>query len=1168
MKIKLIKLRSIPGKRLPFMIMRIIILLLCTTVFSLAPKPSFSQEKVIINQDQWVTIDKVFKIIKDQTNYTFIYRSDLFENYPKVLLKKGTIKANKLLEKTLPQEEFVYSFSADKTIVIKIKVPIQNTIPQTIQHLIRGTVVSDKGEPLPGVNVIIKGAKTGTSTDFDGKYSLNLRDGDVKSTVLIFSYLGFKTQEIVVDSRTDIDVTLIPDFSGLDEVVVIGYGTSKVRDVTGTISSISAGAIKTAPLGATAESLIQGKAAGVNVQIQSASPTSPISVIIRGGSSLSGTNQPLWVIDGVPQYAQSDDGNIFGLLEGDANNIFYNLNLDDIQSIDILKDASATAIYGSRATNGVVLVTTKKGSYNSKPVFEISTNVGISVADWNDFDYLERDEYVDFLTNVSNEDVLARGNPGFSRFILDRSAFFELNTSEFDGQSTFALLPDAFNTESQVSNWLDLLTQSPITTTHSFSARGGSENTSYFTSFSYNKTEGVVKTGFSERYSGRINFDTKFSKNLKFGLNLSGSTREADNKDASINNLKTTRPDFQAYNPDGTLFLGNDGFTQNPLLDLENDNLSENVIFQGTAYLEARFLKDFLFRTAFSNNYVDTESVAFKKRGSLQVEEEGLKQTNLSTTSSNIWENTLNYKKIFNEKHDVTGLLGYTFERSNRYQLNIQGNGFPDNEVLDGFGSASFIDFINESESDNALISQFARGQYQFDKRYIVSGTIRRDGSSRFGANRRWGYFPSGAIAWVVSGEKFMQSDKMQKYVPFLKLRASFGRTGGQDIGNFDHLSTFAGTTYNGAPGLIPNSIGNRNLQWEETDLLDLGIDFSLFNGRVSGTLGKYKKQSREALFTTNIATSSSFTEVPTNIGSLDNDGYEISLNYDIIRTKNHHLTFNFNWATNDTKVTKINGTTNELFFPDFSEPFQRLVEGGAVDEWWGFQTAGRFFDSAEDAASFRPRTEDGGVGLIRNSRGEETKGDIIYIDQNGDGEITDEDRVNIGSATPDGFGGFGFGYTHKGLRINATFVYAYGHKRLWEDAFRSGGGVAFENQSNSIVGQSAGVVDVRDAQFPRITLFSSVNSLFSDAYLFDASYLRLSQVSIGYSLPKKVFKNSTISGIDITLQGTNLFTITNYPGIDPQGNFTSTQLGTGLGVDASTFPQTQGYNLGIRVTL
>ncbi|MEP1487733.1 MAG: SusC/RagA family TonB-linked outer membrane protein [Algibacter sp.] len=1166
MEIKLIHVRSFFRKRILMMIMRTFIFLLCTTVFSFAPENTFSQEKVVINQDQLVTIDRVFEIIKEQTDYKFMYPKKMFKDAPKVQLKKGTIRVDKLLNKSIEIAKFNIVLSADSIIVIKekvLKTPVSSKIVKILQQSISGTVVDTEGLPLPGVTILVKNTITGTSSDFDGKYTLNLRNID-ESTVLVFSYLGFKTQEIVIGSRTNIDVNMVPDLSGLDEVVVIGYGTSKVRDVTGSISNISAESIRTAPMGASAESLIQGKAAGVNVQIQSASPTSPISVIIRGASSLGGTNQPLWVIDGVPQYSQADDGNDFGFLEGDTNNVFYNLNIDDIQSIDILKDASATAIYGSRATNGVIIVTTKKGSYETKPTFEVLTRTGITIADWNDFNYFNRDEFIDFIPRVAANEVLSFDGFLVSRIFLDRPAFLDLNTSEYDANS-FVLRPDAFNTESPVTDWLDLLTQSPIVTNHSFSARGGSKNSSYFTSFSYSKTEGVIKGGFSETFGGRLNFDTKFSDNFKFGLNLYGSTREADTKDQIIQIIKQIQPDFPAFNEDGSLYEGNN-FTQNPLLELENSTLGENVVFQGTAYLEAKFLNNFSFRTAFSNNYANNETLSYRGIGSSQLDGLGERTLSISKLSVNVWENTLSYKKVFNDKHDVTGLLGFSKEQSNRYRLGLEASDFPDN-ILNGFGAATTLNTATEAESENALISYFGRGQYQFDNRYIVSGTIRRDGSSRFGSNKRWGTFPSGAIAWVVTGEKFMQSEKTKKSIPFLKLRASFGLTGGQGIGDFDHLSTFRGTSYNGSPAIAPDGLGNRNLQWEETELLDLGIDFSLFDSRLSGTLGKYRKRSRDILFDTDIPTSSSFETVVTNVATLDNDGYEINLNYDLIRSKDHRLTLNVNWATNQTTVQKINGTVDEIIFPDPDDAYQRLVEGGATDEWWGFQTAGRFFETAEDVYSYQTRDEYGEPGYFTSSI--EGIGDVIYVDQNGDGMITDDDRVNLGSAAPDGFGGFGLKYSHKNFSIDATFVYAYGNKRLWEQALTDSAAILGLNPSNSITGQSVTEVGTGNATFPRASLFPVYNNaLFSDAYLFDASYLRLNQLSVGYSIPKKIFKNSAIEGIDLTLQGTNLFTITKYPGIDPQGNFGLTRVGDGIGVDNSTFPQSQSYSLGVRISL
>ncbi|MEP4945947.1 MAG: SusC/RagA family TonB-linked outer membrane protein, partial [Flavobacteriaceae bacterium] len=703
------------GRRFLSIIMRTFILLCLMTFFGFSPKNGFTQNtKIKISADQTVSVDEVFKLIKEQTDYTFIYRSDLFENHPMIKLKKGVIKADKLLERTLSKSEFTCHFSEDNTIVIKekvLKIPASSKTVKALQQNVGGTVFDNEGVPLPGVTVILKNTIIGTSTNFDGKYLLNLRNAD-ENSVLVFSYIGFKTQEIVVGSQTTIDVNMVQDLSGLDEVVVIGYGTSKVRDVTGSISNINAESIKNTPIGFTAESLIQGKAAGVNVQIQSASPTSPISVIIRGASSLSGTNQPLWVIDGVPQYAQADDGNDAGFIEGNTNNVFYNLNIDDIQSIDILKDASATAIYGSRAKNGVVIVTTKKGSYETKPTFEISSRTGISVVDWNDFNSYDREQFFDFIPRVAANEVLSFDGFLVSRIFLDRDAFLNLNTSEYDANS-FVVRPDAFITESPVTDWLDLLTQSPIVQNHSFSARGGSKNTTYFSSFSYNRIEGVIKGGFSETYSGRLNFDTKLNENINFGLNLFGSTREADTKDQIIDIIKEIRPDFPAFNEDGSLFQGN-GFTQNPLLELENSNLGQNVVFQTTGYLQAKFLKDFSFRTAYSNNYINNETLSFRGEGSRQIfSRQGIRNLGINRLAVNVWENTLSYKKIFNEKHDVTGLLGYSKERSNRYTFGLVGSGFPDNETLNGFGAAATFENATETESGNALISYFARGQYQ-----------------------------------------------------------------------------------------------------------------------------------------------------------------------------------------------------------------------------------------------------------------------------------------------------------------------------------------------------------------------------------------------------------------------------------------------------------------------
>lgn len=1145
-------------RRVLTIIMKTLILIFCTSVFGFSPKNSFSQNvKIKIEANRLASVDEVFKIIKEQTDYTFIYRSDLFEDYPKVSLKKGIIRANKLLERALSQGNFVYDVSSKNTIMIKGKVSKKETISKNINALqkpIKGTVVDERGEPLPGVNVIVKNSRTGTSTDFDGKYKLKLANIN-PNTVLVFSYVGYKDQEVIIGSKTAIDIKMIPNLADLDQVVVIGYGTSTVRDATGVISRISAKEIENAPMGASVESLLQGRAAGVNVQIQSASPTSPISVIIRGASSLSGDNQPLWIIDGVPQYSSTTSGNIA--------NTLYNLNLNDVKSIDILKDASATAVYGSRAANGVVIVTTKKGVTGMKPIFEVSSRVGVQVMDFNGFNFFTSDQYKTFTEAIARDSFLTDGTfRHFTRIFLDARAFYNLNTSEYDKDS-FLISPTAYYDGN--TNWQDKMTQNPIVKEHNFSVRGGSEKTTYFISFNHRNLEGIVKTGKSELLGGRVNLETKIRDKIKFGINLNGSTRKTDDKDNMLDVLRLIRPDLPAFNEDGTIFT-QDAFTENPYTTLKNTNSGKGITFSGTTFLEIGILNDLQLRTAFTNNYTDGERLVYERSGTQRVINGNRRWSN-SKSSLNVWENTLTYAKLIGEKHDVKALVGYSMENNISRAYSIQASNFPDDDILNNFDSAVNIRGIGEFETENALASQFARVHYKFDDRYIISGTIRRDGSSRFGKDKRWGTFPSAAAAWLVTGEKFMQKNTIKKYVSYLKLRTSIGLSGSQNLGNFDWISQIRSTRYNGNPAILPTSIGNPNLQWEQTQMFDLGLDFGLLDDRIYGAIGIYQKRSKDLIFNTPLAPSSSFSQITSNVASIKNDGFEFDIKYDILRTADQRLTFDFNFSKNLTKVTKINKIEKELFFPSNFRDFIKMEEGGETGQWHGFQTAGRFYGTAEEAHSLHGRTERGQIDPY--SSRQSTQGDIIFIDQNNDGKITDEDKVNLGTSIPKGFGGFGLTYRYKNFMINAAFTYAFGNKRLWELPQKDLRYVGFYNQSNLIAGQSTILKSPEEALYPRMGFFGIAgNTNFSDFFLHDASYIRLNALNMTYKLPRKIFKNSLINGVDITFQATNLFTITKYPGFDPQGNWTDTSIGAGMAIDASTYPSAQNYNLGIKINL
>ena len=1137
-------------------IMKTFIFLFSMLVFSLTPKNGFSQDaKIEIKENQVSSVDEVFKMIKNQTDYRFIYKADLFKNYPKISLKKGILQANKLLEISLSKGDFIYEFSKENTIIIKKKVSIKKLVIKTdevLQKTITGIVVDESGELLPNVAVVVKNTKKGVFTDFDGKFTITLANSN-ENTVLVFSYLGYKDTEVVIGSKEFINVEMISSLNGLDEVVVIGYGTSKVRDATGVISRITAKEISNSPE-ATVESLIQGKASGVSVQISSASPTSPISVIIRGQSSLSGDNQPLWVIDGVAQYAETSSGGV--------NNPLSNLNIDDIKSIDILKDASATAIYGSRAANGVVVVTTKTGKTNQKPTIEVSTRVGFTVMDFNEYEYFTAEDYKEFMIAAAKESVLTTGFNDYNSAIIDKNAFLNLNISQYDA-SDLQVLPDAFYDND--INWQDEMTQNPLVVQQNFSIRGGSERSTYAVSFNYNNSDGVIKGGNSELYGGRLNFDTKVSERFKFGLNISASKRTTDSNDGLLYTLGKVRPDLPEYNEDGSIFTA-DIYTENPLTTLKNINAGKGHLFNVTASLDYKILEGLNLRGAYTNNYSSTESLRYNRLGTSNNNPYNTRSLFLINSSFNVLESTLSYKLV-NKKHDITALAGYTYENSNRGTLYIDAENFPDDDILNNFTSAGQINEVTEEFTENALISQFGRIHYKFDDRFIISGTVRRDGSSRFGPETRWGVFPSGAAAWVISEENFMKSSKIEKYVSFLKLRSSIGLTGSQNLGNFDWMTLISSSTYDDTPTINPSTIGNLTLQWEQTQMLDLGLDFGLFDNRLSGTVGVYEKRSTNLFYDQSIAPSSSFQNITANVASISNKGFEFDFKYNIIQSKDSRLTFNFNFSKNTTKVLKINGTIDELFFPSSSDPYVRMVEGGETGQWYGLQTSGRFYVNAEDMYALRGSSASTGQTTFLSTEYEST-GDLMFIDQDGDGVITNDDRVNLGSSTPKGFGGFGFAYQYKGLSVNANFTYAYGHKRFWQLPYTDIANTRHYNQSNLIAGQSTILNNPYDALFPRLGPGMAQNARFSDFYLFDASYLRLTSLSANYKLPSEMFTSKVIKGVNLTFQASNLFTITKYPGFDPQGNFSSSSVGSGMSVDASTYPAAQVYTLGVVLKL
>ena len=828
-------------------VMKIFLLLATFSVTQLCASTASSQN-VKLGKNE-LTVREAFKEIERQTQYNFLYNSDFSGMHKKIRFNETETDIYSMLGNILGSTDLTYRIIDDNLVVI---IPAKQD-----KNMVSGRVTSSEDRlSIPGVTVHVKGTDRGTVTDADGRFTIEAGANDI----LVFSFVGMTSVEAVIDGRNWISVELKPQISRLDEVVVLGYGTSKVRDVTGAIARVSEADLVKAPMGSTVQSLLQGRAAGVNVMIQSASPTSPISVVIRGQSSLTGNNQPLWVIDGVPEYSAGTSGNIA--------NTLYNLNINDVESIDILKDASATALYGSRAAHGVVIVTTKSGRENLAPVIEFSSRFGLQQMNFNGYSYFEAPEYIQWADYTSKLSVVAAGGfDYFTRLYVDEQAWMNKNNSEFDVHD-LVTLPGAYYDGN--TNWLKEMTHNPWSRQMDLSLRGGTPNTSYFISLYNNWQDGIVKTGSSETYGGRLRLESRVGKDLRFGANVSGSSRNTNDKDYMLTVLKRVRPDIPAFEQDGSIFT-RDAYTENPYTTLKNTLTGNGVQFNGTGNLEYNIINGLVAKTAYTMNYTDGENLTYRWRGST-FNYDGARQWSTYNTPTMVWENTLNFARTFG-KHDIIALAGYSREKTRTTTYGMNASNFPDDEVLNNFNAGATKGNMTETVQAHALISQFARAHYKFNNKYIISGTIRRDGSSRFGPDKRWGIFPSVAGAWLITEEGFLKNPEIRKYITYLKLRASTGRAGSQNLSNYAWRTNVGASRYDDNPAIVPSSIGNAELRWEQATMTDLGMDFGLWNERIRGSFGVYRRKTDDLIYSNPLPPSSAFASISSNIASTQNEG-------------------------------------------------------------------------------------------------------------------------------------------------------------------------------------------------------------------------------------------------------------------------------------------------------
>lgn len=1043
---------------------------------------------------------------------------------------------------------------------------------------VTGKVTSgEDNSPLPGVGVLVKGTMTGTATSVDGTYSLNVPD----NATLVFSFIGYVNQEVAVGNRTAIDIELASDVKALSEVVVVGYGTQKRQDVTGAISSVSAAQIEKVPV-TTLEQSLQGTSTGVQVTNNDASPGAGIQVQIRGIGSF-GSNEPLYVVDGYP-------------ITGGMNT----LNPSDIASIDILKDASATAIYGNRAANGVVIITTKRGKVGD---LQIS------------FDAI-------------------------SSFQTEPRMYKILNAKQFATLANERATPDLFQPVAEWSkpdslrniDWQKELYRTGLRQNYNLAIRGGSEKVQAAFSLGVMDQTGIVLGSHYKRYNASLNVDFTVNKWLKASTSIKytrGDSKIAfgtggQNAGVGIgtltkliptmtgnpvtNQVKDANGNYGYYTKNNTAV----NYLDNPVAFIETqDQKNLTNYLWNTSFLEATIVKGLRVKTLFGVTINDFSGYYFTpshNRAQAPV------IANYSQSSNNtfeyLWENTLAYTKTFGI-HSVDFVSGFSFQENTYRQMGGGGNGLISDE-LRNLGNVKTITEIYGDQVRYSLASQFGRISYNLLDRYLLTATVRRDGSSKFAKNNQYGVFPSVSAAWRVKNEAFLTNVDA---ITDLKLRASYGQVGSQtSINTFQYLGQYGtggnalspvnnGYVFNKTyvEGLVLQGLPNPNLKWETSVQTDIGLDAALFNNKVTFTADYYNKESRDFLLFINTPSQTGFSNASRNVGSIRNSGIELSLGY-----RESENAFKYGVSANVTTVKNrvLNlgalsaiGNIGGLGFPNVGGntwiEFSRSEVGGEVGAFYGYESAGIFQTQAEIDALNKIAVEKNGPNTFYQFTstvpGDRKFADINGRDANGnltgkpDGKITADDRKILGSPIPKFFGGLNFDASYKNFDLNVLLYASVGNeifnytKRVLQTFGATQGGIGLQNISEEYY-LNRWTATNPSTEYPRVTRPDlNGNTRPSDAYVEDGSYIRLRNVQLGYTLPSVLTQKAKISKVRVFVSAQNLFTITRYSGLDPEigqiadpnnnGRVTSSRNVTLSGIDVGTYPISRFYGMGLNVT-
>ncbi|AXP82049.1 TonB dependent receptor [Mariniflexile rhizosphaerae] len=1090
MKIKLIKGFFRCGKTLLKYVMKTFIFLCFTTMFAFSPGVILSQNaEIVIDEDKTVTVDEVFDLIRQQTEYKFIYQEDLFKNSPKVFLKKGTIKANDLLKQSLSVPDFDFTFSENTVVVAKKR----TSVTFSSQFMVRGTITDEKGSPLPGVTVLLKGTKVGTTTDFDGNYEISVStDGGI----LVFSYVGFATREIEVNGQAQLNITLKESAAELDEVVIIGYGTQKRSDLTGSVTTLSSESYEDQPI-VSASDALQGRVAGVSVQNNSGAPGGAVKIRIRGANSVNANNDPLYVVDGVALAS-------IGLQD---------ININDIASMEVLKDASATAIYGSRGANGVVLITTKQGK------------IGKAKIEYNTF--------------------LSMNSPMYTYDLMDAPTYAQI-ANVTDGTDTFEN-PDALET----TDWQKLIFQNSVTQSHQLSFSGGGDHTKYFVSGFYVDQEGLLVNTGQKKYGLRTNFNFKLSDRLDVGLNLylsrlnSFNNEDIGGKGNPVMSAVTFDPTTSVYDENGNYNRGGKSpIWLNPYMMLKertNNRFSNVGIFNGSLKYK---ITDWLTLRSSAGLNANIEKLASLNNewlspgnpGSGQASEENYTiQTN----------NVLTFHRIY-DKHDVTVTGGLETTSNRVQQFNASGTGLT--SLSNGYYNLGLntSQSISSTYSNWALFSYFGRAAYGLNDKYLFTATVRRDGSSKFQGSNKWSTFPSFGIGWKLSNEEFI---KNLDVFSNLKLRAGWGITGNQGVAPYGTLGLLTATTYSyGTSTLYPaytaGNPSNPDLQWETTAQTNIGLDISLLNDRLKITADYYNKDTRDLLLSTRIPNYDGGGTLLKNVGEVNNKGFEFMVEGTIIDGDNFSWSSSINYFTNRNEVVNL-GEETRLEIP---------LNNGLITN------AVQVVEVGRPLSSFYLIPWE---GVHQTATGIYQAGDAKYTDVDGNGSIGFEDRVVSGSALPKYQLGFNNNFNYKNFSLNLFLQGSYGNKIF--NATYAATAVPTSDVKYMTLNDAANYWSPDNTSSTwRNPGSANKGWVESTQFLQDGSYIRLKNISLSYQIDKSVLKYLSAK---VYASAQNILTFTKYKGFDPEATSTPSDSDTSGGIDLGAYPSPRTITIGAQFT-